>query len=188
MKIIIGDTETTAFTPKTGFLVELGLVSLDLDTGEVVTLFDKLFKNPELGWEHRDSWIFKMGYIDINDVRKAEPLSAYTSEIQSILDEHKYFAAWNVDFDLRFIKAEGLIVPNPLPCPMKTSAKWFDLPYKSGRGRGKFASVDEAWIKLFGEDTGYEEIHRGADDAVHEAKIMYELYKQGVIWTDIEFA
>ena len=43
----------------------------------------------------------------------------------------------------------------------------------------KWPKVEEAHKHFFG-DIGYVEQHRGADDAYHEADIVYELFKMGV--------
>jgi DNA polymerase-3 subunit epsilon len=41
----------------------------------------------------------------------------------------------------------------------------------------------EAYDFFFGK-TDYIETHRGADDAFHEAEIVYELYKRGIFKID----
>ena len=53
------------------------------------------------------------------------------------------------------------------------------LPNKNGYSNYKWPSVEEAW-KHFFPNVPYVEQHRGADDAKHEALIVYELYKMGV--------
>ena len=53
------------------------------------------------------------------------------------------------------------------------------LPNKNGYSGYKWPSVEEAFQYFF-PYTGYIEKHRGADDAEHEAMIVYELYKMGV--------
>ena len=47
------------------------------------------------------------------------------------------------------------------------------------KGKYKWPSVQEAWDFYFG-NTGYVEKHRGADDAFHEADIVFELIKRGL--------
>ena len=48
-----------------------------------------------------------------------------------------------------------------------------------GRRGYKWPKVQEAWDFFFGK-TNYVELHRGADDAKHEAMIVHELYKRGI--------
>ena len=45
-------------------------------------------------------------------------------------------------------------------------------------GRVKNPNVEEAWAYFFPADP-YKEKHRAADDAMHEAAIIYELFKLG---------
>lgn len=53
------------------------------------------------------------------------------------------------------------------------------LPSKNGYSSYKWPTVEEAWRHLFPSNT-YNELHRGADDARHEALIVFELYQQGI--------
>lgn len=185
--ILVGDVETSDLSPEKGCLLEVGLVELNLNNGAKRMLFDEVFREDKLRAKDRSGWIFQNGFMTIEEVRNSEPFSAYQHGIQMILDSYENMTCWNSMFDFKWLRSRGFNMPNELPCPMKTSAKWFDLPYKSGRGRGKFASVDEAWVALMGENTGYKEIHRAGDDAMHESEIIYELYKNGVIWTNLKF-
>lgn len=182
MKILVADIETTGFNKNDDCILEIGLVELDLETGAVVKLFDEVLKEDHLRAKHRKAWIFENGYMNENEVREAQSLESHRFEIQKIFDSYDHFSAWNSDFDSGFLLARNFKINNILPCPMKTSASWFKLPKARG-GYGKWPNVEEAWSKLFTQ--AYSEIHRGADDAMHEAEIMFELYKQGVIWKDL---
>ena len=84
-EILVLDIETTGLSPANDFILELGIVKLNLETGVITELFDKVFKDPNLTAKHRNSWIFQNGFMDINEVRKAKPLSSYTKEIQEIM-------------------------------------------------------------------------------------------------------
>jgi len=179
MKILVADIETTGFNKNSDCILELGLVELDLETGNIVELFDEVFKENHLSAKHRDAWIFENGYMTQEEVREAESLDFYRLQIQEIFNRYNHMSAWNSDFDTGFLLARGFRINNILPCPMKNSAKWFNLPYPNGQ-LGKWPNVEEAWSGLFSE--AYTELHRGCDDAIHEAQIMFELYKQGVIW------
>ena len=50
----------------------------------------------------------------------------------------------------------------------------------TNRGGYKWPKVTEAY-KFFFPESEYDELHRGADDAFHEASIVYELHKLGLI-------
>jgi len=180
-KICVLDIETTGFSHDKDCILEIGMVELNLETGEVKPLLDEVFRENKLSARHHKAWIFENGFMTLEEVRKAPLFENISDKVQDILLRYEYVSAWNSAFDMGFLLSRGFSITNELPCPMKTSADWFGIKNKWGK-TGKWASVDEAWKHLFGEDTGYNEIHRGADDAAHEAKIMYELYKKKVIW------
>lgn len=172
MKIAIVDIETTGFLPK-GLILEVGIAELDLATGTAVPIYDRLVRENGFSEEHKDSWIFKNSDLKFEDVMQAEPLD--TSAIQNILNSYPA-TAFNKRFDFEFMKSRGLKVKE-LDCPMLLAVNVCRLP---GKFRGyKWPTVEEAW-KHFFPDEPYSEKHRGADDALHEARIVYELYKMGV--------
>lgn len=103
----------------------------------------------------------------------------YQKNRKKILDDYTLGAtAFNNDFDFGFLESRGFIFPKKLACPMKLSTDICKIPHTSGIGF-KWPKVQEAWDFFFG-NTGYIETHRGADDAFHEASIVYELYKMDV--------
>jgi len=177
-KIAIVDIETTGFLPR-GLIVEVGISELDLDTGEVKLIYNELVKEPGFCEEdHMVSWIFTNTDLKFEDVMKADPLDVKT--IQVILDKYPT-TAYNKKFDFGFFKLRGLKV-NELPCPMIISTNLCKLEKKRGSGY-KWPKVQEVWDFLF-PDSGYIETHRGGDDSVHEAKIVYELYKRALFVVD----
>ncbi|MDD2999465.1 MAG: hypothetical protein PHV05_10430 [Candidatus Riflebacteria bacterium] len=104
---------------------------------------------------------------------QADPLDA--PAIQGILNSYSA-TAFNKRFDFEFLKSRGLKVKE-LDCPMLLAVNVCRLP---GKLRSyKWPTVEEAWKHFFPNEP-YSEKHRGADDALHEAKIVYELYKMGV--------
>lgn len=178
-KILILDIETTGFLPK-GKIVEIGVVELDVMTGEKRILYDQVCK-PEgiTRKEVEESWIVQNGYMTVEEIRLARPLMHIIEEVQIIVDAYPLGAtAYNNKFDFDFLTSVGLRIGKRLPCPMLLSTDICMLP--SPRGYGfKWPKVEEAWEFYFGK-TGYVEKHRGADDAFHEADIVYELIKRGV--------
>ena len=171
-EIAVVDIETTGFKEKHDCIVEVGIVSLNLETGKIKDVYDELVREAKFSVEHYESWIFKNSNLEFEDVLNADPLD--TRKLQRILTDF-YATAWNSSFDFGFLKSRGLKL-SELPCPMKQSKDYFELPGSHGY---KYASVQEAWNILFpGND--YVEKHRGFDDAAHEAKIIHELRKRGV--------
>lgn len=52
------------------------------------------------------------------------------------------------------------------------------LPNANGYSSYKWPKVEEAYKHFFPE-SNYIELHRGADDAMHEAEIVYKLFTMG---------
>ncbi len=176
-EILVLDIETTGLSPKFDFILELGIVKLNIGTGEITNLFDKIFKDPKLTAKHRNAWIFQNGYMHIDEVRNAKPLDNYRAEIQHILTPFKgKITAWNRDFDNAFLQQEGFDLGLAMSCPMKASTDYFKIPGARGY---KWPKAQEAWDILF-PDVHKTEKHRGLDDSIMEAKIIFELIKKEV--------
>jgi DNA polymerase-3 subunit epsilon len=179
-KIMVVDIETTGFMPD-GKIVEIGAASLDVETGLIEPVFDSLCK-PEgitVG-EVMHSWIIENGYIDPAELKTARPLKEVCAEFQRVMDSGEWIGAtaYNRAFDFPFLEREGIVLPAKLPCPMLLSTNVCKLPSKNGKSGYKWPKVEEAWAHLVG--TEYVELHRGCDDAMHEAQIVWELIKIGV--------
>lgn len=175
-EILVLDIETTGLSPANDYILELGIVKLNTETGEITALFDEVFKDPNLTAKHRNSWIFQNGFMNIEEIRSAKPLIDYSSKIQNILNPFKgRITAWNRDFDRNFLKENGFDLGPCVPCPMKASTDFFKI--EGSRGY-KWPKAQEAWNLLF-PSTHKIEAHRGLDDSIMEAKIIYELIQLG---------
>lgn len=178
MDILILDIETTAFLNAGGKIVEIGIVELDLFTGQKTIVYDQVTHEPGITLQEvQNSWIVNNSTLTVEEIRHSPPLHKIKKEVQDILNSYSNgVTAFNNAFDFNFMENRGFIFPKKLDCPMKLSTNICKIP--SHRGY-KWPNVQEAWEFFFG-DTGYIEKHRGADDAFHEADIVYELYKRGV--------
>jgi DNA polymerase III epsilon subunit-like protein len=175
-EIIVLDIETTGLKPKEDLILELGMVKLNLETGEISELFDKVFRDPRLTAKHREAWIFQNGFMELEEVRNAEPISKYAPDIQNIMDDFQgLITAWNREFDSAFLEYAGFNLGAPLECPMKQSVDYFKIDGPFGY---KWPKAQEAWNLLFPDNPKIEE-HRGLDDSKMEAAIIYELHKRG---------
>ncbi len=179
MKILIIDIETTGFLNKGGKIVEVGIVELDLTDGKRKILFDKVTHERGITKaEVENSWIVNNSNLTVEDVRHSKRLDLLKPEIQQIIDQYPAgITAYNRSFDLDFMESRGFRFPKKLPCPMLLSTDILKLPGKYGNY--KWPKVEEAYDYYF-SDNDYVEAHRGADDAMHEAEIVYELYKRGI--------
>ncbi len=184
-KILILDIETTNFIQRGGKIVEIGIVELDLDNGEIKLLFDEVCHEKGITLkEVQDSWIVKNSDLTADAIRKSKSLTELQLDIQKILDNYPLGAtAYNNSFDFGFMCDRGFTFPKKLPCPMKLSTDLCKIANTYRYGAYKWPKVQEAYDFFFGK-TNYIEKHRGADDAVHEAEIVYELYLRGIFEID----
>jgi len=178
MKILIIDIETTGLDPVTSKIVEVGIVSLDLDTGEKWTLMDEVTHETGITrQEVEESWIVKNGYMTAEEIIRSLNFSILKPLIQKFIDEYPDGAtAFNIKFDFDFLKHRGIVFKKELPCPMLASTDICKLPGKFGKY--KWPKAEEAW-NFFYPGADYKEKHRGADDAWHEADVVRALYVQG---------
>lgn len=179
-KILIIDIETTNFLQKGGKIVEVGMVELDLSNGEKKIVFDKVTHEKGITKDEVEgAWIIENSTLTVEDIRTSRRLDKLKPEIQEIIYEYEHgCTAFNNAFDFGFMEHRGFIFPNKLACPMKLATPLCKLP-KSWGGGYKWPNVEEAYKFFFGE-TNFVEQHRGADDAYHEADIVYELFKRGI--------
>lgn len=181
--MVVLDIETTGFLGQGGLIVEVGMVSLNIKTGKIDTLFDSVCKEPDFSERHTQNpfgWIFKNSDLTFEEVMDALGIEKILPEVQKIINKHPLgCTAFNRSFDVKFLEDRGIEFGKLLPCPMKVSTP---LCQAKGRyGQVKFPKVEEAWNHFF-PDVPYVEAHRGADDSIHEAQIIYELIQQGHYW------
>lgn len=178
-KILVIDIETSGFLPK-GKIVEVGIVELNLDTGEINVLFDEVV-NPfgDNLSEFSNSWILNNSNMTFDEVKNAKrSFNEARLDIQTIINSYPLGAtAFNNKFDFGFLENYGIKFPRKQPCPMLLSTNVCKIAGKYGKY--KWPSCTEAF-KFFIKDADYVEAHRGASDAADEAKIVYELYKRGI--------
>lgn len=180
-EIAVVDIETTGMLNQGGLIVEIGIVGLNLETGEVVDEFNEIVKESGFGKRHTKSpfgWIFQNSDIKYDDVLSATELTKMLVEIQKIFNRYPLGAtAFNKKFDFGFLKSRGLEIKE-LPCIMLSAAPIVNLPPNLGYITPKWPTVGETW-KHFFPTKQYDMTHRGLDDARHESLITYEIYKQG---------
>jgi DNA polymerase III epsilon subunit-like protein len=178
--ILIIDIETTDFLQRGGKIVEVGIVELNLSNGEKKIIYDKVCHEKGITKEEVEkAWIIENSSLTLEEIRNSKPLHVLQPEIQELINSYHHGAtAFNNAFDFGFLENRGFTFPKKLPCPMKLSTDLCKLPKQNGYGY-KWPKVEEAHKFFFG-NVGYVEAHRGADDAFHEADIVYELYKRGI--------
>ncbi len=176
-RVAVIDFETTGLNPIYDLIIEIGIIELNLKTGETKIIFDSFVKEPKFGEEHRDSWIFDNSNITFEDIENAPLFDNFKEDLNEIFDKYPT-TAFNKSFDLSFLKFRGIKIPKELPCIMKTATNICRIPFPNGGSRYKWPSCQEAWDYFF-PNSDYNEKHRAADDAIHEAKILFELISRG---------
>lgn len=177
MNVVVVDCETTGLDPHYDIILEIGIVELDISTGKTKVLFDSLVKEPMFGEEHKYSWIFENSDLSFDDVMNAPFLDEKIPEIQAIFSRSSV-TAYNKSFDLGFLKSRGIRVPNELPCIMLTATNILKIPFLRGNKEYKWPNCQESF-NFFFPALDYIEKHRAADDAIHEAMILYEIFRRG---------
>jgi len=179
-KILILDLETTGFLNENGKIIEIGIVELDLGNGDRKIIYNQVCHEKGITLaDIENSWIVQNSDLNVEQVKYSPSLDRIKPTVQTILNDYPLGAtAFNNPFDFGFMENRGFVFPKKLPCPMKLSTDICKIPSKRGSGY-KWPKVQEAYDFFFGK-TDYIEKHRGADDAFHEAEIVYELYKRGV--------
>ena len=179
MKIGIIDIETVGFLRQGGYIVEVGLVSLDTETGQIKPVFSSVCQEEGMTAKHRTAWIFQNSDLTVEQVRAAPMLPDLLPTIQQHIDRLDATTAYNKPFDFNFLRNRGLIIRREWSCPMRIATNVCKIP-KTGKRAGhrgyKWPTVEEAWSHFF-PAAPYIEAHRGLDDALHEAEIVYELHK-----------
>lgn len=183
-KVLIIDIETTGFSHSESSIVEVGIVSLDLNTGSRAILLDKVtYEEKTTINEIKNSWFYENTDFNGHELLESgELLTDLLPEIQRIIDSYPLGStAYNNDFDYGFLESRAIKFPKKLPCPMKLSTPICKI---KGKYKGyKYPKCQEAYDFFF-PDEDYLETHRAADDAYHEAKIVHELWKRGVFNID----
>ncbi|MDD5510645.1 MAG: 3'-5' exonuclease [Dehalococcoidales bacterium] len=174
MKIFIVDTETDNVKPQLANILEIGMASLDLETGKIELLFDTLIcpPGPET-WTN--CWFMNHCGLDPEFIRTAPKFTDIKTGIEAYLSFGP-ITAFNLSFDLQVLYKHGVRAGHTWPCLMLTTKDILKLP---GRyGDWKYPKFSEAYNWFFPE-TPFEEKHRAGHDAIHEAKLAYALYKRG---------
>ena len=178
MNIGIIDIETTGFQKDNGHIVEIAIVSLNTETGDITESFSSVCKERGMNAKDREAWIFQNSTLTVEEVREAKTFDEIQGQVQDSIYAHDAVTAYNSSFDFGFLENRGLRIPFKASCPMLLSTPLCQLPGRMGDDY-KWPKVEEAW-KHFFPSRPYVELHRGLDDAMHEAKIIWQLCKLGL--------
>jgi len=174
--VIVLDIETTGFSPKFSMICEIGLCFLDLETGDIDPIFNIVCQEENKKFDER-SWIFQNSDLKYEDVANAPYLKDFRVELQAIFNLNCPCTAYNQKFDFGFLEFRDFKIRQKFWDPMLKLTSILKIPNISYYAKDyKWPSVWEAYNYFFPNER-YIEAHRALDDAMHEAKIVYETYK-----------
>ena len=187
-EIGIIDIETTGWQKAGGKIVEVGIVSVNLRTGEIKTIFDEVThekpytkKDKPLTKAYVDScWIVNNSTLTTEMIQKSRQLIWMKPKIQEIINSFELgMTAYNIKFDRDYMESRGFVFPVLLDCLMEVSKHICKIPAKNLKyGKYKNPKAEEA-IRIICKDENFIEDHRGASDAYHEGRVALELFKMG---------
>ena len=105
-KILVFDTETTGLNPPTDKILQITILN-----GYGTVLFDSLIRP-----KHRKKWSSaeKINHISYDMVKDMPTFSSVRKEIQELFNKAQLVVGYNVNFDIKFIEAEGIVVPGKI--------------------------------------------------------------------------
>ena len=182
-KFAVVDIETTHTNSLEGTIVEVGICCVDLENKKIIKLLDSIVR--ESNFKNYNAWIFDNSSLTIEDVLNAPEWV----EIQpKIIEIFKRFpvTAYSKLFDFTWLKHRGVYTVKELPDPMLESTNILKLLQLNPElGEYKWPKVEECW-KYYFPNIPYREKHRAYDDCIHEAAIIYEMYRRGHYILEIE--
>ncbi len=189
MEIYVVDIETGVidlhcdnYVPGNCTICEVGVTRLDLSSGEITPVFDKVCKEESMC--SPGSWVFNATSLSYQKVVDAEYLSQYREELQAFFDEGIPVTSWSHDFDFSHLEysGRGLSIPTRFWDPKITLTGFLKIPnpYRSGY---KWPKVEEAYSYFF-PDEEFTHQHRAIHDAVAESKIIYHSVKKWPVLLD----
>ena len=178
MELLVLDIETDGLTANRDSIVEIGVVILNTNTGNIEKAFHSLIReeNHELD---ESAWIFGHSTLTANEVKaNGVSINQIRSQLQLLLSKYPSIA-YNCKFDFGFLNYRKFDIPKVAPDPMFLMTDV--LKIKNSRGGYKWPTVQEC-LNYFGIKEA--EPHRAQEDAVLEARIIYEMIKKGIYKLD----
>ena len=178
-KIFVVDIETDNLDHRMGSVLEIGIVSLDFDSGEIKPIFNEvIYENKKINPE---AWIFEHSNLKISDVYSASKLDNYCIRLQRLFLEG-FFTAFNQKFDFGWLKSRYFVIDLIWLDPMIILTPIMKLHHHYYGC--KYPTVEEAYYYLFGENIVEE--HRALPDAIVEAKMILKMYQEEYFFDKIE--
>lgn len=177
-KIAVVDIETTHLKSEYGTIVEMGICKLDLTDGSIQKLLDTVVREPDFNKDvDVNAWVFKNTSLTVEDVLSAPEWEFVKPKISHIFSIYP-ITAFNQQFDLMWLKDRRVKIERVVPDPMKEATNILQIPHPNPTlSKYKLPSVSECWNYYF-PNIYYQIKHRAYDDCLHEACIIYEMYRK----------
>jgi DNA polymerase III epsilon subunit-like protein len=159
---LVLDIETTGLNVAQDEILQLAIVD---ERGD--TLFNRYFKP-----RHHATWpqAEKVHHISPDDVAHEAGFAQFVAEIQAVIDRHDAIVAYNADFDLGFLRAQGIIFDRKKAiCVMRAFAPLYGK--RRRRGSGYIWQSLETCARFFNIK------NLDAHDALGDARATLECYR-----------
>jgi DNA polymerase-3 subunit epsilon len=159
-KVLCIDTETTGLNPETDEILQLSMVD-----GNGTVIFSSLLRPPT-----RKRWpkAQAVNGISWQMVKDQPSLASFEPIIRSVIDSSDLVIGYNIDFDLRMLKAAGIGVGIRMIYDVMED-------YAQAFGRWSAKKDDYLWVKL-SEAAGRYGVSFEAHDARADAQATVELF------------
>ncbi len=171
-EILVIDLETTGTNYLFDSIIEIGICKLNLITGEIEPVFNQICREYDKKIDY-NAWIFDHSDLDYNIIYNAPNFNELRKKIQHLLNTY-YITSYNQSFDFNFLESRGLKIRKRFWDPSKDCKYRMQIPWYEDDF--KIPSVEESYLFLF-PDSDIKVKHRALDDAIIEAKIIFEINK-----------
>ena len=179
-KIVIIDIETTGFNRDLDSIIEIGIVELDIKSGQIRTLFNSQVKDTNFDVsQHIDNTFIKTSGIDIYEISESISIKECEEDLQLIFDNYRC-AAYNRTFDFGWLESRTFSIPMKLMDIMRFCIKLFSN-CKSFKFQDVYRFITDQlndFITKYLTRTYYKSNHRAIDDAICEAEVLFYLIKE----------
>lgn len=181
MMVFVLDTETTGLngSPE-DYVVDLGVVRVDTDTGEVMPVYDYVIRYDTEAWTpgQRQAWIFQHSDLSLLDVDNALMNPVEMAGDLSMLAEITKFpwTSYNTDFDYgKFLnRPPWNFVPRMYEDVMRMAGRYVPGDHVFDDGSTSWPRLEKAYKLLCPDDPARikGQKHRALDDAIQAAYVL----------------
>ena len=181
VKIFILDTETTGLKGAPyDVVVDLGVVRLDTQSGDIMPVYDQVIQYDTDAWEpdKKSAWIFSHSDLCVDDVQHALMNPVEMAGDLNMLGEITAFpwTSYNVDFDFgKFLNLPPWnFAPRMGEDIMRMAARHVPGDHVFEDGTTSFPKLEKAYKVLCPDDPAHirKQRHRALDDAIQAAYVM----------------